>query len=83
MFPVWIRDTLSGKVDRVSACADLQNGTCIVAGGSEAQNEETQALAAQLIGCTYFNRTAMHVQASASQDMRVPVPDMCLRQSSL
>ena len=46
--------------------ANLQNGTCIVAGGSEAQNEETQAMAAQLIGCTYINRTAMHVQASAS-----------------
>ena len=67
----------------MSACAGMQNGTCIVAGGSEAQNEETQALAAQLIGCTYFNRTAMHVQASAFQDMRVPVPDICLSQSSL
>ena len=47
-------------------CANLQNGTCIVAGGSEVQIEETQAMAAQLIGCKYFNRTAMHVQASAS-----------------
>ena len=46
--------------------ANLQNGTCIVAGGSEAQNEETQAIAAQLIGCKYFNRTAMHMQASTS-----------------
>ncbi len=61
----------------------MQNGTCIVAGGSEAQNEETQALAAQLIGCTYFNRTAMHVQASASQDVNVSVPEFCLWQRSL
>ena len=36
-----------------------------MAGGSEAQNEETQALAAQLIGCKPFNRSALHVQASA------------------
>ena len=54
-----------------------------MAGGSEAQNEETQALAAQLIGCKYFNRTAMHVQASASQDLRVSVSDVYLWQSSL
>ena len=46
-------------------CACLQKGTCIVAGGSEAQNEETQALAAQLIGCKPFNRSALHVQVSA------------------
>lgn len=43
----------------------LQNGTCIVAGGSEAQNQETQELAARVIGCKPFNRTALHVQAGA------------------
>lgn len=37
-----------------------------MAGGSEAQNEETQELAANLIGCKAFNRSELHVQASAS-----------------
>ncbi len=37
-----------------------------MAGGSEAQNEEAQALAAQTIGCKPFNRTALHMQACTS-----------------
>ena len=48
----------------------LQNGTCIVAGGSEAQNEETQELATKLIGCKAFNRSELHVQASASPHLQ-------------
>ncbi|KAK9918027.1 hypothetical protein WJX75_000668 [Coccomyxa subellipsoidea] len=41
----------------------VKNGTCIIAGGDEALNAETAALAASLIGCKTFNRTAVHHQA--------------------
>ncbi|CAL5226801.1 g9662 [Coccomyxa viridis] len=45
----------------------VKKGTCIVAGGSEAQNEEAQALAAQTIGCKPLNRSALHMQEGDPQ----------------
>ena len=64
----FLRD-VSVRLGQSQPVAHLQNGTCIVAGGSEAQNEETQALAAQAIGCKSFNRTALHMQACASTSL--------------
>ena len=45
-----------------------------MAGGSEAQNEEAQALAAQTIGCKPFNRTAVHMQACISHLLYMLAP---------
>jgi len=59
------RRTITAQRLLIPLCS-LQKGTCIVAGGSEAQNEKTQELAANLIGCKAFNRSELHVQASAS-----------------
>lgn len=42
-----------------------------MAGGSEAQNEEAQALAAQTIGCKPLNRSALHMQACISHPLYI------------